>query len=176
MYPYARFFKEALKARAATPLTPLETHISQHVCWPWDIDPWMEMNNGRTLTLYDLGRVGLSIRCGLFKALRQNRWGMVVAGASVRYRRRITVFSPFEMRSRCVGWDGRFMYLDQSMWQGDECSSQVLIRGAVTSKGGMVAPERLIAAMDPSLTSPELPAWVQNWAEADNTRPWPPQA
>ena len=52
---------------------------------PWDIDMFLEVNNGRVLTLYDLGRFDFSIRMGLAKALRQNKWGLVVAGSTVRY-------------------------------------------------------------------------------------------
>lgn len=55
MYPFVRFAKEALKYRNAPKLGLLETHVSYHRCWPWDLDPWIELNNGRTLTLYDLG-------------------------------------------------------------------------------------------------------------------------
>ena len=78
------------------------THVSHHYCLPWDIDLWRELNNGRTLTLYDLGRIPLAGRVGLIKVLRRERWGLTMAGASVRYRRRIRVFDRIEMRSRLV--------------------------------------------------------------------------
>jgi hypothetical protein len=45
MYPYLRMVKEALKFRNA-PLNPLDSHISHHLCWPQDIDPWMEPLSG----------------------------------------------------------------------------------------------------------------------------------
>lgn len=175
MYPYARFFKAALLARRAPRLGILDTHVSQHICWPWDIDPWMELNNGRTLTLYDLGRVGISIRTGLWAMLQRQKWGIVVAGATVRYRRRITVFKRFEMRTRCIGWDDRFLYMEQSMWRDGECSSAVLIRGAITSRKGMVPPAQALEAMGESPQSPPLPDWVWSWIDADATRTWPPE-
>ncbi|MFT5650643.1 MAG: hypothetical protein ACI9TZ_002129, partial [Yoonia sp.] len=42
-------------------------------------------------------------------------------------------------------------------------------------KSGIVEPSRIIAAMGQDITSPTLPDWVQNWIDADATRPWPPQ-
>jgi acyl-CoA thioesterase FadM len=135
----------------------------------------MELNNGRTLTLYDLGRVGISLRTGLWAMLSRQRWGIVVAGATVRYRRRITAFQRFEMRTRCLGWDDRFLYMEQSMWRGGECSSAVLIRGAVTSKKGIVPPSEALAAMGEAPQSPPLPDWVWGWIDADATRSWPPE-
>ena len=109
MYPFVRFTKEMLKFRKAPKLGPLDTHISTHMCWPWDLDPWIELNNGRTLTLYDLGRIPMASRTGLIGALRENGWGITVAGNSTRYRRRIRAFDRFTMLTRMIGWDHRFM-------------------------------------------------------------------
>ena len=57
MYPFLRMFKEMARASRMPPLGLFDTHVSHHLCWPWDLDPWVELNNGRTLTLYDLGRL-----------------------------------------------------------------------------------------------------------------------
>ena len=62
MYPFIRMAKELLVFRNAPRLALGDTHISHHICWPWDLDVWMELNNGRTLTLYDLGRIPMAHR------------------------------------------------------------------------------------------------------------------
>lgn len=175
MYPYARMFKELWKFRKAPKLGLLDTHISHHICWPQDIDPWMELNNGRTLTLYDLGRIPLAIRAGFSTAAKTHGWGLTVAGSSVRYRRRVRMFERVEMRSRCIGWDHRFLYMEQSMWKGADCTSQALLRTAITSRAGIVDPARVAQALGHSGISPDLPAWVNAWIDAEAARPWPPQ-
>lgn len=175
MYPFVRMIKELLRAKQMPPLGPFETHVSQHICWPWDLDLWMELNNGRTLTLYDLGRLPLARRTGFERLLREKRWGLTVAGSTIRYRRRVTVFARLTMRTRCVGWDNRFVYMVQSLWLGEDCASQALIRSALVGKAGIVPPAEMAAALGMSPESPPLPAWVQAWIEAEATRPWPPQ-
>ncbi len=175
MYPYVRLAVEYARCRRLPPLALTETHVSHHTCLPWDIDPWRELNNGRTLTLYDLGRVPFGRRLGIDQVLRTNRWGMAVAGASVRYRRRIRSFDRIEMHSRALGWDGRFLYMEQSMWVKGEAANNILIRSAVTSREGIVAPARLVAALGGPKTSPPLPDWVLAWIEAEGERPWPPE-
>lgn len=175
MYPLFRFAKEMVKFRNAPRLGVTGTHVSTHVCWPWDLDPWIELNNGRTLTLFDLGRIPMAQRSGLIPILRQQGWGITVAGSSVRYRRRIRAFERFTMFSRVAGWDHRFIYMDQSMWKGHDCCNQVLIRAAITSAKGIVPPPEVMAALGASPDSPPLPAWIAAWAEADAQRPWPPQ-
>lgn len=174
MYPFIRMFKELIKNARAEKLPITGTHISHHRCWPWDIDLWRELNNGRTLTLYDLGRIPMAARTGLSKHLLKNRWGLTMAGASVRYRKRVRTFARIEMRSRVVGWDDRFVYLEQSMWLGSECANQIVYRSAVTDRNGIVPTARILEAIGYSGPPPELPAWVQAWIDADAQRPWPP--
>ncbi len=174
MYPYMRMYKELWKFRNAPPLGLFDTHVSHHMCLPQDIDPWMELNNGRTLTLYDLGRLPMAKRMGFDRIGKTHGWGLTVAGASTRYRRRVRMFDRFEMRSRVMGWDARFLYMDQSMWRGEECTSQMLLRSAVASKSGIVPPSQVMQVLGHPLDSPPLPDWVQGWSAADAMRPWPP--
>jgi len=175
MYPIIRVIKEVLKAKRMPPLHPLGSHVSHHRCWPQDIDQYMEMNNGRILTMLDLGRTGLAQRVGLLDALRKNNWGLTMAGASIRYRKRIRPFVKFRIVSKAVGWSERFFYLEHTIWIGDQCAVQALFRAAVTDKNGIVNPARVFAAVGLHQPSPEKPAWVQAWIDADNSRPWPPE-
>ncbi len=176
MYPFIRLAWHMWSQRKAPRLAVTDIHVSHHRCMPWDIDPWMELNNGRTLSLYDLGRLGAGMRLGLIAALRRRRWGLAVAGASVRYRRRVTAFQKIEMRTQCVGWDGRFVYIVQSMWVKGTCCSQALMRTAVTAKGRAIDPAEVIAEIGYDGPPPALPDWVAAWVEAEGTRPWPPVA
>ncbi|MBC7140024.1 MAG: acyl-CoA thioesterase [Defluviimonas sp.] len=176
MYPFIRMAYAIARSRNAPPLPVTGTHVSHHLCLPWDLDFWSELNNGRTLTLYDLGRMPMLMRMGLTRMLRGRRIGMTIAGSSVRYRRRVRLFHRVEMRSRCIGWDARFLYMDQSMWRNGECTSQVLIRSAFTDGKGIVPPAQVLALIGRQEESPPLPGWVQAWIAADAQRPWPPQA
>ena len=175
MYPVIRMIKEFVKFRSAPRLGPMEEHVSTHMCLPWDLDFMMELNNGRTLTLYDLGRLVLAKRSGFLDVLRRERLGMTMAGAAVRYRRRIRMFDRFTMRSRVTCWDARFIYLEQSMWRQDgECAGHIVYRVAVTGPDGIVPPERMTALLGIAPTSPEMPEWIANWSRAEDMRPWPP--
>lgn len=175
MYPFLRLVWQVRAARRQPPLGILDPHRSTHLCWPWDLDPWVELNNGRTLTIYDLGRIPLGERTGLHRALKTQGWGMTVAGNTVRYRKRVRMFDRVEMVSRCIGWDHRFLYVEQSMWKGADCASQQIVRAAVTSAQGIVAPARLVEALGQGAESPQLPDWIAAWIAAEAIRPWPPQ-
>ncbi len=179
MYPFLRMQKELIKFRNAPKLGLFDTHVSAHRIWPWDLDPWMELNNGRTLTLFDLGRIPLAVRMGFGRVMKNNGWGLTVAGNTTRYRKRLTVFAKVTMKTRLIGWDERFLYIEQAMFRGADCASHLLIRTAVVNIGqgrsGIVPPVEFAKACGVDPTSPALPEWVLAWGKADALRPWPPQ-
>lgn len=175
MYPIFRMAKELWKFRKSAALSILQPHISTHRVWPWDLDVWFELNNGRTLTLFDLGRIPMAKRMGLDTVARARGWGLTVAGNSTRYRKRVTAFQRLTQVSRVVGWDTRFVYLEQSFWRGEECTTHMLLRNAFISKAGMVPPAEVLAALGQSQPSPPLPEWISDWIAAEAKRPWPPQ-
>ena len=115
MYPFIRMAKELLVNKSQPHLSTGEIHESSHICWPWDIDFWFELNNGRALSLYDLGRIPFSSRSGFSRVIFKNRWSMTMAGANVRYRKRIRAFDRIRMQTRTVCWDKRFLYIEQAM-------------------------------------------------------------
>jgi acyl-CoA thioesterase FadM len=174
MYPIFRFAKEMVKFRSAPRLDLGDIHVSTHMCWPWDVDPWMELNNGRALTLFDLGRLPMAHRSGLVPLLKKRGWKMAVAGMSVRYRRRVRMFQRVSMQSTILGWDNRFFYFQQSMWSKGEATSSILARMAVTDDKGIMSPAKAAIELGWPETSPDLPEYVSAWIVAEAKRPWPP--
>jgi acyl-CoA thioesterase FadM len=175
MYPFFRMTAASASERAQTAARDFRHPRGDHDLLPLDADIFWEMNNGRILTFYDLGRFALGQRIGLIRTLREQGWGLVVAGSSVRYRARIRPFQRFELRTRLLGWDERFIYIEQAMWRGDVACNHALMRTGVTEKGRLVETRRVADAMGLSPDSPPLPDWAASWADADAKRPWPPE-
>lgn len=179
MYPLGRLWNTTRKAHKVTKggerLALDAVGEITFRCRPWDLDMFMEMNNGRVLTLYDLGRFDLSIRSGLWDTLRAQRWGLAVAGSSVRYRKRVRLFDPVLMRTRMVGMDERWLYIAQSMWVRGEPTSSALLRTCITANGRSVPTADVRAALGVPDYALPVPDWVDDWATADKERPWPPQ-
>ena len=69
--------KELVVNRSKQSISVGEIHESYHICWPWDLDFWFELNNGRALTLYDLGRIPFSGRSGFSKVIFKKNMGLV---------------------------------------------------------------------------------------------------
>ena len=60
--------------------------------WPNDLDTNLHMNNGRYLTLMDLGRLDLLLHNGAVPFVLRNKWYPVLAGTQIRFRRPLNLF------------------------------------------------------------------------------------
>ncbi len=172
MYPYFRLIKVALRASFGERLSLGDESVLELRVMPGDVDFYPELNNGRQLTMMDLGRIDLAIRTGLVKALFRKGWGLMVGGASVRYRHRLRLFEKYSLRTAFVGHEPLWFYFHQKLEQGGRTCSAALIRGAITSPSGIVPIEEVFAATGAPKREPELPEWVRAWAEAEKLRPW----
>lgn len=174
MYPYIRAAWMMLRARKMPKMGLYDTHVSHHRAWPWDTDMFGELNNGRILTLFELGRWQAAVRMNLASAFLKERMTLAVAGVSVRYRKRIPIFQRYRIQTQIIGYGERFVYAEQSMWQGEVPCHSMLIRFAVRDKSGTVLPKDFLEGRGLPLEQPGFPDWARAWSDADELRPWPP--
>lgn len=164
-----RMLRVLLLARGRSTVGPLEETSLPFRVWPTDIDILMHMNNGRYLTLMDLGRADATIRNGIRKALDQRNWYPVVASETIRFRESLPLFERFELRTRTLGWDEKSFYLRQLF----------LVRGRVTAigivrirflkrSGGTLSATEVAHAILPNTVSPKLPAYIAAWRDAES--------
>lgn len=179
MYPFVRLAttigKSTFKNLTGNRIAATDTAFVDFMCNVNDIDNFLEMNNGRILTLFDLGRNDFAIRSGLGKKLLQNRWGLVVAGSSIQYRKRVRLFDKIRISTRIAAIDERWFYIEQVMYCKGVPTSQALLRTGVTNlMTGKVIPtkEVLNAIGQPELVI-EPTGWVKAWIDADKLREFP---
>jgi acyl-CoA thioesterase FadM len=172
MYPYLRIIKLFATKKARKKLAIDDESILKMRVHLGDIDPFMELNNGRHLTMMDFGRFDLAMRSGLLKVVKQQGWGLAVAGASVRYRHRLKLFQKYTLHSQIVGYDHKWFYFHQKTVSNGKIHSAALIRTAVTSKNGAVESAKVLSVMGYDKVEYSVPQWVAAWAKADELRPW----
>ena len=81
--------------------------------WPHDLDPSLHMNNGRYLTLMDLGRLDVLARSGLLRAAWRHGWTPIASGIQIRYRRELRLWQTFRIETRLVGWQTHLVIMEQ---------------------------------------------------------------
>lgn len=135
---------------------------------PADLDVYLHVNNGVYLQMMDVARSTYIADLGGFPLLKEKRWYPVVAAQTVNYRRSLTLGQRFEITTTVVGWDQRVIYLEQVFTRGDELVARGLVAGRFLTRGsGARVPATDVAALlAPGVSSPPLPADVEQWARA----------
>ena len=129
---------------------------------PTDLDVLGHMNNGKFLTLMDLGRLDLMLRTGMWQKISEKGWYPVVAGQSITYRRSLNPFKKFDLYTRLVGFDGPWVYVEQHFCIGRTLYAQAAVRARFLKKsGGTVDPADMVA-----LTGEEVQEGVPHWMVA----------
>src|SRR5271167_2729969 len=80
---------------------------------PNDLDLNLHMNNGRYLTVMDLGRIDFLTRAGSPLVFLRNRWRPLIGGTIIRYRFSLRAFERFEVATRILYWDEKWFYFEQ---------------------------------------------------------------
>ena len=172
MYPYIKLWLTLRRARMSTSLQVDDTSVIEYRAGLGDIDVFGELNNARQLVYFELGRWDFSQRIGFIPIMRRNRWGLVVGGASVRYRRRVPFMHKFSVSTRMLCHDQRWFYFLQEIHRNGEVCTSSLMKAGVTSQNGLVAATEVVGAMGYDGWGEEIPDWVQAWIEAEGQRPW----
>ena len=112
------------------------TAVTKFRVLPTDLDPLMHMNNGVYLSLLDLGRIDFMIKTDGLKKVRTKGMYPVVASEGIKFKRSLTPFLRFEIRTKFSGWDEKFIYLEQSFWAKNKLYASAIIKGKFLRKSG----------------------------------------
>ncbi len=134
---------------------------------PTDIDLLRHMNNGRYLSLFDLGRWDMTTRTGLADAFRRNRWYAVVSSETITFRRSLELWQRFDVETRWIGQDEKALYLEHRATVDGEVYARAVVRARILRRGGgSVANDELFAAMGIEGELPDVDPWIHDWAAA----------
>lgn len=104
--------------------------------WPHDLDPSIHMNNGRYLTLMDLGRVDIMLMSGLWRAAWRNKWTPIASAITIRFSRELKPFQKFRLQTRIVCWEDSSVVMEQTfLIDGGARDGQIAARALF--KGGL---------------------------------------
>jgi acyl-CoA thioesterase FadM len=151
--------------------------------WPHDLDLSMHMNNGRYLTLMDLGRTDIMLGSGLWREVWKNKWTPIASAISISFRRELRLFQKFKLETRLVCWDATLVIMEQIFTlDGGPRDGQVAARALF--KGGLYDRRRrafvpiaeLMQAIGVNAASPHPPPDVEAFLKSqDQLKPDPPK-
>ena len=159
-----RMLRVFLSAKRRQDMSLWDTAVTHFRVTLGDLDTVGHMNNGRYLTLLDLGRTDLMLRSGFWKQVKGHGWFPVVAGLSITYWKDLKLGQQFDIHSKILGIDDRWFYLEQSFMRGETVHARAVIRGCFVEPGkGRVSTEALTALLGELPEHLEVPDWVRSW-------------
>jgi acyl-CoA thioesterase FadM len=161
---WIRFFWVIIAGMFRRRLTLDDVSILPQRVWPDELDVNVHMNNAKYLAVMDLGRTDWIVRSGGWRLMIHEKMSPVVGGAMVRYRRSLKLFQRYDLKTRLLGWDDRWLYIEQVMECAEGIACIAVQRTTFTKNGKLVPPVELAAKL--GLTSLMLaPDWTRAWSD-----------
>ena len=161
-------FASVLRKRLGT----LDESKVTFTAFPTDCDLNFHLNAGRFVSFMDVARIELIGRMRLMTRLLRRGWRPVMGGIVVRYRKSVLPFERFSIRTRIVGWDERWFYIEHVVEKGADTFCAIAhARTVIRDKRGTIPPRDVLALMNiADTTSPPLPAFVEQWRASEDAR------
>jgi acyl-CoA thioesterase FadM len=165
-----RFLLTMLKSRFRSRIGPLDESVVRFTALPHDCDLNFHLNAGRYVSFMDVARIELIGRVRFIGPMLRRGWRPVAGGAVLRFRRSVLPFERFDVRSRVIGWDEKWIYVEHVVEKAGEFCAIGHMRTVIRSKEGTIPPSEVLAAMNLDIPSPTLPEFVAKWREAEDER------
>lgn len=151
------------------PRAPLFDTTTLHMrVWPNDLDFNGHVNNGRYLTMADLGRLDYVIRSGVARVVIKRRAAPIVGDAVAKFRRELHPFERFKIETRLLGWDERWTFMEHRFISQGRVVGVVAMRGLFRTAQGPLSPQVFVQEFGLTEPSPALPDWVLAWHQGCN--------
>lgn len=168
------WYAATIRFRPALAL-PVDTSRLRFRVWPLDLDTSLHMNNGRYLTMMDLGRVDIMVGSGLWRAVLKHGWTPIASTITIRFRRELKLFQCFRIETRLLAWDKVSVIMEQTfVMEGGprdgQIAAQALFKGGLydRSQKKFVEISRLMAEIGVDTVSPVPSPDVEAFLKADH--------
>ena len=163
-----RMFWAGATWRSRGSLDVLGTSRLRMRVWPNDLDMNLHMNNGRFFSAADIGRFDWWLRTGLWDRAIARGWRPIAGDANARFSKALRVFEVYELQTRLLGWNEKWLFTEHRFAQGDRVVATVVVRYLFHSADGKHSPATVLALLDHNDPSPPLPDWVFAWHQAQD--------
>ena len=161
MFPWLRLFGVGLRLIGKSKVNLLATTRVRLRVWPNDLDYNLHVNNGRYLALAHISGAQWIVRTGVLRIVRQHKALLVIGDALAKFRHDLQVFQAFEIHSRLMGWDSKWVFFEHRFVRKDRVIGVVAGRAVLKAQSGPIDPQVLSAELGHSAPSPELAEWVR---------------
>ncbi|MBL4803799.1 MAG: thioesterase family protein [Alphaproteobacteria bacterium] len=172
---YIRLLLCILKSIRAPRMDILDKSVLRFHVLPTDLDFNMHMNNGRYLTIMDLGRLDVMIRTGLIKRVTDKSHAPVVGSAKIRFRLPLLPFQAYDLETQIIHWDEEWAYIEQRfvIASGDKAGAVAaiaVVKGSLYDRINKRRPnpQEFLKASGFDIPSPPVTPFITSWGMAED--------
>lgn len=135
---------------------------------PNDLDLNNHMNNGRFLTIMDIGRIDMVIKTGLGKIMLKNKWYPVVGSVNIIYLKSLSPFQKYNLETKTICWDEKWFYIEQRFLVNDRIIATAIVKALFKKGNKTLSSIDVINAVNPEIKeSPEFPEYLVSMQQKD---------
>ncbi len=162
-----RMIRVVFAAMMGARIDPLGESVISLRVWLNDLDTNLHMNNGRYLTIMDLGRLDFIVRTGLGRLMVKRRWRPMVGSAVLRFRRGLAPFERYELKTRVAWWDDKWFWIEQRFEREGEVVAVGAIKGLFRAPTGNVPTADVLSPLGVTGPPGKIPEWIAAWRDAE---------
>lgn len=135
----------------------------------WDLDLNFHMNNGKFLSVMDLGRFDLLLQTGYFYKIFRQGYYPVVFSESIVFKRSLNYLSKYQVRTKVESWDEQFFYITQRFFYQDKEVASANVRACFKRRGlkGLVKTKTLFSVMGEEFADTQMSELSKKQLELD---------
>jgi acyl-CoA thioesterase FadM len=139
------------------------TSITKGRVWPRDMDINFHLNNGSMMTLMDFGRYDFIIRGGLLKPMMKHKWKPMVGYSMLRFRRPLPPFAPFELHTKMLCWDEKYVYFEQTVFYKKKAAAVLYTMALFRVPGMNIPTSEIFNVLNINPKKPAIPKIIKQW-------------
>jgi acyl-CoA thioesterase FadM len=113
----------------------LQPCYTSFIVSPFDLDTNFHVNNGRYLSIMDLGRFDMLIKPKVFWKLIFAGYYPVVVSESIRFKKSLGLFQRFSIKTEIESWDDKDFYIRQIFYHKNKIMAVGYIKGRFMKRG-----------------------------------------
>ena len=136
---------------------------------PTDLDLNFHMTNSRYLSVMDLGRTDHLIRTGHVSFFLKKKWQAVLGSSNIRFRRALNIFQVYDLKTKVIGLDDRWIYIEQRFESKGELVAYAVVRAVFINKRGRVQIHQVLKDLHLENPFTELKKPLEHWNQMDES-------
>lgn len=128
-----------------------------------DIDFNMHINNARYMVFMERARWDHPVQTGTWSLMLKERLNFIVAGIEMGYIREIRIGKRFEVETRYLGWDDKYVYMEQRFVADGKIHAYGLVKGIFLHKAKRIDPSGVAEMLELNGVSEALPEHMKLW-------------